>query len=161
MNRDAMFSQDGRFRYLLTRSWGRGATLLFCMLNPSTADANVDDPTIRKCVGFAKRFDYKGIEVVNLFAYRATDPSWLPKAGWPVGPRNDEYLRSAFASHARFVCAWGSHAKSAAKRRAEVLALARTHCCAPYALRVNADGMPAHPLMLPYSCELVEYGINP
>src|SRR5437868_12651695 len=71
----AVISPCGKFRYRLTRQWGEGAALPFVMLNPSTADAEQDDPTIRKCVGFAKRMGYDGIEVVNLYAYRATKPT--------------------------------------------------------------------------------------
>ena len=74
----AVVSDDGLYRYILTRTWDRSLpALVFCMLNPSTADATVDDPTIRKCIGFAQRLGYGGIIVVNLFAYRATKPREL------------------------------------------------------------------------------------
>src|SRR5689334_20041621 len=72
--KSAVLSPCGLYRYRLTRRWGDGPALLFVMLNPSTADATEDDPTIRRCTGFAKREGMPAIEVVNLFAWRATDP---------------------------------------------------------------------------------------
>src|SRR5437870_4841901 len=109
----AVISPCGKFRYRLTRQWGEGAALPFVMLNPSTADAEQDDPTIRKCVGFAKRMGYDGIEVVNLYAYRATKPADLKKAGYPRGPENDRHIEAALVeSHANSViCAWGVNAR--------------------------------------------------
>lgn len=98
------------YRYELRREWmGAGGIVNFIMLNPSTADDIMDDPTIRKCCGFAKRWGYRGIVVTNLFAMRATHPSELLKVSPKVaiGERNDGFLQvHAWASQA-IVCAWG------------------------------------------------------
>jgi hypothetical protein len=81
----------------------------FCMLNPSTADAARDDPTIRRCIGFARSWGYAGVEVVNLFALRATDPRELWRVRDPVGPDNDRALKDATRRIAGMVLAWGAH----------------------------------------------------
>lgn len=150
----ADLSDDGVYRYWLGRRWGGGESLAFIMLNPSTADGTEDDPTIRKCVGFARRLGYSGISVFNLYAYRATDPKDLKRAMRSgvdvVGPENDERLRAMLAARlARgdgVVAAWGAHAPDARVR--EVLAMpgSRALCT----LGLTAKGVPRHPLMLGY-----------
>jgi len=152
----AVISPCGKFRYRLTRQWGEGAALPFVMLNPSTADAEQDDPTIRKCVGFAKRMGYDGIEVVNLYAYRATKPADLKKAGYPRGPENDRHIEAALVeSHANSViCAWGVNARGLS-RPTEVLEIIRRTGMRPTALKLTDDGIPCHPLMLAYDCRQV------
>jgi len=152
----AVLSPCGRFRYSLTRGWGVDMTskpaLLFVMLNPSTADHSEDDPTIRKCIGFAKRLGFLGLEVVNLYAYRATKPRDLKAAGYPVGESNDLHIHMASRRcDRRVVCAWGANARGLA-RPAEVLALLRRVGSEPHALWLCADGTPSHPLMLSYTC---------
>ena len=85
--RSAVLSDDGKYRYQLDRKWGPGEVMLtFVMLNPSTADANEDDPTIRRCVNFAKRELFHGIRVLNLYAYRTPSPAQLWLADDPIGP---------------------------------------------------------------------------
>lgn len=160
MIRDARFSHCGAFRYTLSRVWDRALPpLLFVMLNPSTADAQTDDPTIRRCIGFARRLGFGAAHVVNVFAYRATDPRELARVGWPQGDRNEfEVLCSAAEVVKRdgaIVAAWGAHARG----RPETDRMYRTLAAvAPvYALRLLRDGTPAHPLMLPYSCQLQPY----
>lgn len=154
----AVISKCGQFRYQLTRGWfgGTKANLGFVMLNPSTADAGADDPTIRKCVGFAKQLGYCGIVVNNLFAYRATDPANLKRAGYPVGPENDAFIEHAarHMSVETMIVAWGANARhgAASRRAAEVLVLLARLGVEPFALRVLDDGVPSHPLMLPYTC---------
>ena len=89
----AVISQDGLYRYHLERRWSDAPFLTFVMLNPSTADAEIDDPTIRRCVGFSKREGAGGIAVVNLYAFRATSPADLRQASAPYGPvRGDQPL---------------------------------------------------------------------
>ena len=144
------------FRYRLWRQWAGGSRLVFVMLNPSTADATVDDPTIRKCIGFAKRLGYDGIEVVNLFAYRATDPADLKRAGWPVGPENDNHIRAACSRAPLVICAWGANAVGH-PRVVDVLNLLHDTGRDVCALKINRDGTPAHPLMLPYSANVVPF----
>ncbi len=158
MERKADLSPCGTYRYRLSRQWDALLPILyFIMLNPSTADASIDDPTIRKCLGFAMRAGYGGIDVLNLFAFRATNPAELhalartPEA--QIGPDNDRYLASVPAG-ADVCFAWGAHARRYASRVAQVrylLGNTRWLC-----LKRLDDGTPAHPLMLPYSCALME-----
>jgi hypothetical protein len=155
MTGGAAFSRDGRYRYRLWRRWDRSRpAIAFCMLNPSTADARRDDPTIRRCIGFARHWGYGGIEVVNIFALRATDPRALRSARDPVGPRNDAFMRRA-AARSPVVIAWGVHGalrdrESAALKlfgaRSRLLALGRTR-----------SGAPRHPLYLRRDAEATEY----
>jgi len=106
----ATMSQDGVYRYRLWRTWGRGDPLIWIMLNPSTADAEVDDPTIRRCVSFAKREKFGGIEVVNLYALRSTDPKAIAQHPDPVGPFNWIHWQMLRANHPTsvWVAAWGA-----------------------------------------------------
>lgn len=159
MNRGAVISPCGTYRYSLVRSWDdTRSALVFLMLNPSIADGNVDDPTIRKCMGFAKRLGYGGIVVLNLFAYRATKPADLFAAGETVaiGPENDRVIRAFCDPWRPIVCAWGSNAKMGSPRVREVLHLLRVDRyvddmgCSIRALAINKDGTPAHPLYLSY-----------
>lgn len=100
MRSDAVISDDGLYRYLLERHWDdTTSSCTFVMLNPSTADALVDDPTIRRCVGFAKSFGCGSLRVVNLYAYRATKPAELWTVDDPVGPANGSYWFSALTAH--------------------------------------------------------------
>lgn len=153
MRSHAELSSDRVYRYRLSRFWADGPRVIFVMLNPSTADENVDDPTLRRCLGFAKAWGFSGLDVVNLYALRATDPMKLWKVDDPVGPENDRYLREAGASGAPLVAAWGAHAKDA--RVQEVLAIPgfdRLTC-----LRVTKRGYPSHPLYLPRGLEPVAW----
>jgi hypothetical protein len=147
---NALISACGLFRYWLTRTWDPALpVLVFVMLNPSTADARLDDPTIRKCIEFARRMGYGGIVVVNLFAFRATNPKDLKAAGYQVGRDNDQYIKEACQGR-DVVCAWGSNARGLA-RPSVVLALLRAWGVMPMALRLTDDGVPWHPLMLSYN----------
>lgn len=121
--------------------------MVFVMLNPSTADAEVDDPTIRRCIGFARREGYDALHVLNLYAYRATKPADCFGASDPVGPENDGYLGREFtaAVGAGFpvVVAWGANARS--DRVAAVLRLA-PHALTLRCLGMTKGGHPRHPL---------------
>lgn len=156
----AIISHCETYRYRLWRYWSDRPPLVFIMLNPSTADAQQDDPTIRKCIGFAKRYAYGGIEIVNLFAYRATKPAQLRAMGYPVGPENDAHIRTVLTAHAipidNVICAWGAHANGhrGAQRAREVLSMVRNSGVRPRAIEFTKDGTPAHPLMLPYGSGL-------
>lgn len=108
-NAGAEFDPTGTYRYSLWREWEpRRPRTALVMLNPSTADAAHDDPTIRRCIRLARAWDYGALEVVNLFAYRATDPTQLRRAADPIGPRNDDYLRRAGRRAADVILAWGN-----------------------------------------------------
>ena len=153
--RDAIISPCGKYRYLLTRTWNRvDPSLCFIMLNPSTADASIDDPTIRRCIGFARQFGYGGIRVVNLYALRATDPKELWRVDDPVGPENDGRIVYA-ATDCDVILAYGSHAKP--KRIREVLSLLKECEATTYALKLTRKGNPQHPLYLPNASKMIPY----
>lgn len=147
VERGALLSACGKYRYLLTRVWKEQAPrVCFVMLNPSTADAHEDDATIRRCIGFAKSWGYGSLEVVNLYAWRATDPKDLWKAVFPVGSENDRYIQEAVRRSTFTVAAWGANAKyrHRVQRVAEMIqnavCLGRTKEGAPYhPLRLRAD----------------------
>jgi hypothetical protein len=148
MKRNAVISDCGRYRYRLQRVWEPGRAFpLFVMLNPSTADAEVDDATIRSCVRLSKSWGYGGIEVVNLFAWRATDPADLMKAASPVGPLNDEYIRDALAYCDFALCAWGAH-KLAVRRGQTVAGIVRDSKEFAHCLGTTKAGAPKHPLYI-------------
>ena len=155
-NRSAGLSECGRFRYWLRRSWSEGPWLLFVMLNPSTADAQVDDATIRRCVTFAHAHGFGCMEVVNLFAYRATDPQDLARNGWQVGPDNDHQISIA-ARVADAICvAWGAVGdRGPASDRVQVVAPILRAAGKPLqCLKLTRSGFPQHPLYLPSNCRL-------
>lgn len=148
VSRSAYLSADGQYRYALHRRWGQGDPLTFVMLNPSTADAEQDDPTIRRCVGFARRLGFDGLRVVNLYAFRATKPDDLWRAEEPTGgDRNDDLLREVgwLCRHSLVIAAWGVHAKP--DRVAQVLAFPHWHRVE--CLGLTKAGAPRHPLYLP------------
>ena len=152
----ARLSACEQYRYTLGRVWDPARpAATFVMLNPSTADSNDDDPTIRKCRGFAERYGFGGLHVVNLYAFRATKPQamWAAQAAGVdiVGPENDEILREAFR-RGDAIAAWGAHAKP--DRVEFVTILARAAGARLLSLSVTKAGAPGHPLMLPYSCVL-------
>lgn len=147
----AQFSECRRYRYHLWRVWAdESPIMVFVMMNPSTADEVDNDPTIRKCIHFAKRDGFGGISVRNVFAFRATKPCDLIKAADPFGPENEIGLL-----HSRGVClmtrlvvAWG---KPIGGRRLAGYYQRVANACqinSPYCLGVNNDGSPKHPLFL-------------
>lgn len=141
------------YRYALWRDWSGlfddKGRVCWIMLNPSTADAEEDDPTIRRCMGFAKSWGYSGIIVCNLFAYRATKPADMLYTDDPVGPHNDEEIGQILDSSLTdiVVCAWGQNAPL--DRETEVLDIIERHGKVPHALRLTKGHAPAHPLYLP------------
>lgn len=139
---DAVFSEDRRFRYALTRCWASGPVMKIVMLNPSTAAESTDDPTVRRCVGFARAEGYAGLVVGNLFAWRSSDPSDLRTATDRVGPDNDEWLEWIISRPGPLVAAWGARAD--AGRVGDVLELIGTRDL--LCLGVTRHGQPRHPL---------------
>lgn len=150
----AVLSPDGLYRYTLEREWQAelGPTpdedlrCLFVMLNPSTADAFIDDPTIRRCVGFARSWGYSSLSVVNLFAFRATDPGSMMRAADPVGPENDHWLRVCAVRASLVVAAWGTNGGHLDRDRHVLELLQREHGKSVYCLGVTRSGQPRHPL---------------
>lgn len=157
--KSAVISECGTYRYLLTRLWQPGPMVTFVGLNPSTADGETDDPTIRKCRHFAKRFGYGGLFMVNLFAYRATSPADMKRAAHPVGPENARHVREAIAASSLVICAWGRDGAFLDQDRV-FMDMVREE---GYRLRltclgVNQDGTPKHPLYLANDTALRVYG---
>jgi hypothetical protein len=140
-----LLSRDRVYRYTLVRELRPDPRrhVLFVMLNPSTADESLDDPTIRRCRGFAEHWGFEALTVVNLFALRATDPRTLRRHHDPIGPANDTWIVNAAQSASRIIAAWGTHG-TLANRDQQVLRLLaplRVHC-----LGRTKDGHPRHPL---------------
>lgn len=149
----AVFDSPARtYRYLLTRIWDPSkAPAVFLMLNPSTADAMVDDATIRRLAGpngFARRMGAGGLAVVNLFALCSTDPRALRHHADPVGPLNDAFIRRATSGASTVVAAWGA-AGVERGRSAQVTEALRRRGVALHCLGRTATGQPRHPLYLP------------
>lgn len=156
--RSADFTLDRLHRWSLHRTWTpyreQRREVLFVMLNPSKAGKDEDDPTIRRCVGFAKRWQYTGVRVMNLFSLVATKPSELYAAEQP-GPLYETRLRLASKEAALTVVAWGGirPLPHVVERRNAVLAL----LVAPHCLGVTKAGEPRHPLYVPYTAEVMPY----
>jgi hypothetical protein len=171
IDKGATISKCGRYRYRLWREWRLGTRALwhvidgkwggpkscvFAMLNPSTADGEEDDPTIRRCVGFAKRWGYDRLEVINLFAYRTANPKILLAAGHadnPVGVENQEHVQAAIKNADVIICAWGCHGSHLGQDETFLGWLpedAKITC-----LGLTADGHPRHPLYLPSTAKPV------
>lgn len=171
MIRSAFISEDGLYRWNLTRDWrdetlalGQGVTsppsgsLCWVMLNPSTADASDDDPTIRRCISFSQREGYGALEVVNLFAWRATKPAELMHAADPIGWWNDGAIMFALGRASRVVCAWGSSAsKVGSCRTVQIPAWAREHDVPVSCLGTTKNGWPRHPLYVRADQPFEEY----
>ena len=156
MNRTAVLSPCGQFWYRLGRQWAPLPVLAFVMLNPSTADAEIDDATIRRCVKFAAADDFGGIDVVNLFAHRATKPEDLRRAGYPVGPENDRHIVEAVRGAGAVCLAWGANV-AGLERPQIVLPMIRAQGIDPQCLRITRSGYPQHPLMLASSTRLMPF----
>lgn len=148
-------SIDGPYRYWLERSWwerdrprGDIDMLTFVMLNPSTADDKVDDPTIRRCMAFARREGAHTLHVLNLYALRATNPAELLTHPDPVGIGNDACLADVARHHDRFktVVAWGAHRMATTERTSILVDSARAAGTTLWCLGRTKDGHPRHPL---------------
>ena len=157
LERDAVISSCGLYRYLLRRSWDHNRPrALFIMLNPSTADAEVDDATIRSCKRLSVALGYGSFEVINLFGWRATDPRELETAEDPVGPENERISEAAVARCDVAICAWGAH-PMATTRGARVRGMVRSMRPAIYCLGTTKSGAPKHPLYIKSGTPLEVY----
>ena len=147
LERDAVISGCQRYRYSLRRVWDHARPrVLFVMLNPSTADAEIDDATIRSCTRLSKSLSYGSFEVVNLMAYRTADPKELPrKPSDAIGPENPRAICAALERCAEVICAWGAH-PYAQRFAGGVLDLIRLHSKVPMCLGMTKSGAPKHPL---------------
>lgn len=143
----AVFSASREHRYLLWRVWsGTDRLALFVGLNPSTADETADDPTIRRCIGFARRWNCSGVLVANLFAFRATEPKILFRAEDPIGADNDDWISLVSRKAERTVVCWGNHGKQLGRSN---IVLRMLHD--PICFYRTKAGEPVHPLYLPYT----------
>jgi len=152
---DAMFSPCRQYRYLLWRRWADdwGSNYaMFVGLNPSTADETNDDPTIRRCIKFAKDWGYSGLCMANIFAYRATDPKDMIAVDEPIGVENDKYLIEYAAKAGVVIAAWGNHGTYKNRHLQVKRIIPVLHC-----LKVTKSGMPSHPLYLPQTLKPVPF----
>lgn len=152
MKRSAVFGDNERYRYSLKRDWDKTrGRCLFILLNPSTADETTDDPTVRRCVRFAKNWGYGRIEIVNLFALRATSPRDLYLANDPVGEHNFAFIDAACLTAQRVLIGWGNHGylRGQGKLLVEKLLDLRFEL---YTFGKTKAGQPCHPLYLRSDC---------
>lgn len=179
-DKGALLSQCGRYRYKLWREWrasleipchssdnwrwakvgkmshGEPKSLVFVMLNPSTADASFDDPTIRRCVSFAQRLKFERLEVVNLFALRTPHPNLMRTALIdPVGPDNIDHVKEAAWTAGQIICAWGTHGTYMGQDQT-VLGWIHSTGARTYCLGKSKEGHPRHPLYLSGDSPLIE-----
>ncbi len=152
----AIFDINGRYRYSLWRAWSAyHPRIVFILLNPSAADGLRNDPTIRRCMGFARAWNFGSMEVVNLFAYRATECRELLKIGDPVGEENNYYLIQAVERCSTVVVGWGTWGTLLARDRQVLSLIADTKDV--YCLGITKDGQPRHPLYVKGDTSLVPY----
>lgn len=145
----AIISTDGLYRYELRRrcSHHPGPEVCWVMLNPSIADAETDDHTIRVCRGFSMRWGFSSLVVVNLFAYRSTDPKTLRRVPDPIGPDNDGAIAYAAGMADLIVCAWGNHGRLLNRAALVTQSLATRYRL--YCLATSKAGNPKHPARMP------------
>lgn len=154
MNKGAILSSCKKYRYSLHRIWDDSKEIVtFIGLNPSTADANEDDPTIRRCIGFAKDWGFGGLFMVNLFAFRATDPKKMKACRYSIGDETGWWIRQRAEQSSVVVAAWGNDG-SWQDRDQEV----RGFIPNLHYLRLNKSGQPAHPLYLPKDLKPIKWG---
>ncbi len=158
MDRAATFDGTGLYRYRLDRRWKieEEKRVTFVMLNPSTADASKEDPTIRRCMGFAQRMSFSVMTVVNLFAVRATNPEMIRLTADPVGPANDFYIRQACQASMMVICAWGAYPHLDGRDH-NAWPNIRPFCSNVYCYGLTKKGAPKHPLYLPGDSELLPF----
>ncbi len=156
----ATLDPSGVYRYQLWRVWDESKPrVLFVMLNPSTADAEQDDPTIRKCIAYAKAWEYGSLEVVNLFALRSTSPALIYEHEDPKGAENDPYiLESAYRSQL-VIAAWGVHGEHRQRDR-YIGALFSLHAIPLHCLGTTKNGLPRHPLYLKSDIQLSPFKVT-
>ena len=151
--KNATISDCQKYRYALSRTWDcKERAVLFIALNPSTADEKNDDPTIRRCIDYAKNWGYGILLVANLFAYRTKNPEKLRYVKNPVGNDNDQHIIKLSKKANLIVAAWGNEG-SLFNRDKEVVRLIPNLMC----LKVNKSGQPAHPLYQKNGIELIRF----
>lgn len=155
MKKAAAIDPSGHYRYSLGREWDVNAPrITFIMLNPSFADADRDDPTLRRCIGFARYWGYGSLEVVNLFAYRTANPTILEQVRDPIGCECDRYIKIAVETADRIIVAWGN--KGILRNRCQVV-LDRLNIDRLYCLGMTQKNQPRHPLYVKKTAKLYRY----
>lgn len=140
----AEFSPDRVHRYTLWRIWDSGRPYAaFVGLNPSTADEYKNDPTVRRCINYARDWGYGGLVMLNIFGFRSTDPKNLYTAADPVGPENNYHIQKASKDSGITVAAWGNHGELMNRGDTVRELLTDPHC-----LKITKIGCPGHPLYL-------------
>ena len=157
MHSQADLSVCGLYRYLLQRQWGDGAICAFVGLNPSTATADSDDATVRRCTAFAKNWGFSGITLANLYAVRCRRPQILSTHQDPVGPENDRFLLPTVKQAHTLVAMWGNHGLKSyglsARRDQDILALRDDWQC----VGITKRGAPRHPLYAAKTSALIPF----
>lgn len=141
METSAVLSPCRQYRYALWRKWADGPQVLFVMLNPSTADESVDDPTIRRCISFAKAWGFGSLSVGNLFALRTPNPGQLIEHSSPIGDENDQWLSKLQDSAALTIAAWGNSGRLNNRSASVAQVLSK-----PHTLGLTKIAEPRHPL---------------
>lgn len=154
----AVFSPDQKYRYVLWREWSEEKRRLVVIgLNPSTADATKNDPTVTRCINFAKREGCGGLIMLNLFAFRATDPNVMFAASDPIGPENDKYIQAhVFTNHRVVLAAWGA---SGGYRQRDQNVCELLHGANLWCLGHTKEGDPRHPLYIKADRELEPFSL--
>lgn len=153
----AVFNKERTHRYWLTRRWSPGPLCVFVMLNPSTADAFRNDPTVKRCLDFARRENCGALTVLNIFAVRSTDPAALYGHPDPIGPHNDRFIDLCTQQADLVVAAWGVHGAYLDRGRLVAAGLVE-HEVRPMCLGTTSAGFPRHPLYVRANTPLVPYG---
>lgn len=154
MKKGAQFSNCRKYRYALWRTWEENAHVMFIGLNPSTADETEDDPTIRRCINFAKYWGFGGIYMLNLFAFRATSPKDMMKAHDPIGSENNSYLQMYLNEAGLNIACWGNYGKYLNRGKKVIELLGRTNLSI---LGLTRNGQPKHPLYLKRDIEPIHF----
>lgn len=143
----SIWSNDRSYRYTLWRTWTsnpRPKFVQFIGLNPSTADDTKPDPTVTRCINFAKSWGYRAMCMTNIFAYKSTNPNGIRWVENPVGEYNDHWLLTIYTEADLSIACWGLHGTYKKRSDAVRLLLPNLHC-----LKMSKNGQPMHPLYLP------------
>lgn len=156
MKKSAIFDETKKYRYVLTRQWGNNKNFVnFVLLNPSTADENLDDPTIKACIRFANNWGYDGIWVTNLFAFRATKPHDLIQCSSPVGNQNNKYLEKYSKKSKMVIIAWGNHGNFLNRDKEVIKILSKIKNL--YCIDITTKGNPKHLLYINRNTKYKKY----
>jgi hypothetical protein len=145
---------SNQYRYILNRTWDKTKPkIAFIGLNPSTADERIDDNTVRKCITVARRDGFGEMTMLNIYAYRSTDPSVLKTHPQPTGDLNDKHIFAECQGASKIVVAWGSHVPDDRHQSLLKLLDGFTLWC----FAKNKDGKPKHPLYVSNQAPLILY----